>query len=91
MNITRDGAKLKFDAQSGIGYYLTFTHECGSEGNAEAWLRHIKAYYDKQAEYARNRESAKDDEIANLQHRVRNLKRSVRRHKKKARELQSLD
>lgn len=87
MIITRDKSKLTTQVQTGIGYYLNFDHECGSDANAEAWKRHVESHYAKQAEYATNRERNHTDRVAELERLVKNLQRSVRRAKLKYKRL----
>lgn len=46
MKITKDGSKLTVSLDSGIGYTVPFSHDCGSESNAEAWRRHLQTQQD---------------------------------------------
>jgi hypothetical protein len=84
MLVVREGSKLKLDVHSGIGYFLTFTHECSTEANAEAWLRHVKAHYEKQDQFNRNRVDNYAFRNTELENEIERLKRRVRYHKRKA-------
>lgn len=61
MKIKRDGAKLMVTLSSGIGFTLTFTHECHSDGDAEAWRVHLQNEQDR----VTNADSLDNDRMKN--------------------------
>jgi hypothetical protein len=84
ISVTRSGGKLELKVQSGIGYFLTFSHDCVGEANAEAWLRHVQAFYAKQDTFAENKQYHEDSTKRELEHEIRRLKRRVSHLKRKA-------
>ena len=71
MKITRDGSQLKINIDSGIGYYLTFTHNESCEANAEAWRVHLQKQIDSS-------EFRKETRLQELRFNVENLEATVR-------------
>lgn len=83
MKVTRAGSKLSVRAETSIGYYIELLHDCGTDGNAEAWMRHINAFCQQEETNVRLRLEGKDVEILLLKQQVKNLKGLVTRYKRK--------
>lgn len=77
MKVTRAGCQLKVDVTTGIGYYLTFTHSCHSEADAEAWLQHIHNREARDQSTISDRENRQRVEQCDRENQIFRLKRRV--------------
>jgi len=66
VTITRTGSKLTVSLPSGIGYAITFTHDCGTEADAEAWRVHLQARQDLMDKGDRDTRERRLDECVGL-------------------------
>lgn len=76
MKITRNASKLSVSLESGIGYYLTFTHDCGSDANAEAWRVHCQTWQDDREATAAARIQSEYERREDLRARIKKLERA---------------
>ncbi len=79
---TKEGSRVEFRGQTDVGYYLTFTHECGSEANAAAWLALLQQRQDREASYEANKKEQLEIRARELENEVFRLKRRVQYHKR---------
>lgn len=87
IDVVRTGSKLTINVTTGIGYYCTFTHECGTDANAEAWRVHIVNHQRAEETVALNRRVEVQTKMRALENEAFRLKRRVQYHRRQYRKL----